>query len=102
MLLHTIKNDISIIQFNRGFIKVGKNSKCIKKIDIQKKLNRVTGLHWTIDIDSSKCGTIYAKKDIFYIQKRKKEVSNNELVQKILKSFPDTKIDAIKLADTKN
>jgi hypothetical protein len=103
MLLHIIKNDLSIIEFKEGYIKIQevKNNN-ISKQDIKAKLISVTGFNWVIESDNLKKGINYGEQENMSFEKRKQEVINHELVQKTLKSFSEIEIDAIKLSNIDN
>jgi hypothetical protein len=103
MLLHIIKNDLSIIEFKEGYIKIQevKNNN-ISKQDIKAKLTSVTGFNWVIESDNLKKGINYGEQENMSFEKRKQEVINHELVQKTLKSFSEIEIDAIKLSNIDN
>jgi hypothetical protein len=103
MLLHTIKNDFSIIEFKEGYIKIQEiENKDVNKQDIRTRLCSITGLNWTIESDNSKEGINYGKQENEDLEKRKAKVVNHELVQKILKSFSEIEIDDIKLSNIDN
>ena len=103
MLLHIIKNDLSIIEFKEGYIKIQevKNNN-ISKQDIKAKLISVTGFNWVIESDNLKKGINYGEQENMSFEKRKQEVITHELVQKTLKSFSEIEIDAIKLSNIDN
>ena len=81
MLLHIIKNDLSIIEFKEGYIKIQevKNNN-ISKQDIKAKLISVTGFNWVIESDNLKKGINYGEQENMSFEKRKQEVINHELV----------------------
>ncbi len=64
MLLHIIKNDLSIIEFKEGYIKIQevKNNN-ISKQDIKAKLISVTGFNWVIESDNLKKGINYGEQE---------------------------------------
>ena len=60
MLLHTIKNECSIIEFKEGYIKIQEiENTDISKQDIRTRLCAITGLNWIIESDGSKEGINY-------------------------------------------
>ena len=103
MLLHTIKNDLSIIEFKEGYIKIQevKNNN-ISKQDIKAKLISVTGFNWVIESENSSKGINYGEQENMNIEKMRQKVINHELVQKTLKSFSEIEIDDIKLSNIDN
>jgi hypothetical protein len=103
MLLHTIKNDLSIIEFREGYIKLQEiENMDVSKQDIRARLCSITGLNWIIESDGSKEGINYGERENQDLEKRKQKIINHELVQKILKSFSEIEIDDIKLSNIDN
>ena len=103
MLLHTIKNDLSIIEFREGYIKLQEiDNMDVNKQDIRARLCSITGLNWIIESDGSNVGINYGERENEDLEKRKEKVVNHELVQKILKSFSEIEIDDIKLSNIDN
>ena len=103
MLLHTIKNDLSIIEFREGYIKLQEiENMDVSKQDIRARLCSITGLNWIIESDGSKEGINYGERENEDIEKRKRKVIDHELVQKTLKSFSEIEIDDIKLSNIDN
>ena len=102
MILHTIKNDLSIIEFKRGYIKIQDNNKNISLNDIKSKLFEITGLKWFIETVPDIEGVNYGLKEKSIINKRKELIKNQDLIQKILKSFSGVEIDDIKLSNIDN
>ncbi len=103
MLLHTIKNDLSIVEFREGYIKLQEiENMDVSKQDIRARLCSITGLNWIIESDGSKEGINYGERENEDIEKRKRKVIDHELVQKTLKSFSEIEIDDIKLSNIDN
>ena len=103
MLLHTIKNDLSIVEFREGYIKLQEIENIdVSKQDIRARLCSITGLNWIIESDGSKEGINYGERENEDIEKRKRKVIDHELVQKTLKSFSEIEIDDIKLSNIDN
>ena len=102
MILHTIKNDLSIIEFKQGYIKIQDNNKSISLSDIKSKLFEITGLKWLIESVSDIEGVNYGLKEKSIINERKELIKNQDLIQKILKSFSGIEIDDIKLSNIDN
>ena len=103
MLLHTIKNDLSIVEFREGYIKLQEiENMDVSKQDIRARLCSITGLNWIIESDGSKEGINYGERENEDIEKRKRKVIDHKLVQKTLKSFSEIEIDDIKLSNIDN
>lgn len=103
ILLHTIKNDLSIIEFKEGYIKIQEiKDTNINKQEIKRKLQSITGLNWIIESDNSREGINYGEQENKHLKERKQKIINHELVQKILKSFSDIEINDIKLSNITN
>ena len=103
MLLHTIKNDLSIVEFREGYIKLQEiENMDVSKQDIRARLCSITGLNWIIESDGSKEGINYGERENEDLEKRKRKVIDHELVQKTLKSFSEIEIDDIKLSNIDN
>ena len=103
MLLHTIKNDLSIVEFREGYIKLQEiENMDVSKQDIRARLCSITGLNWIIESDGSKEGINYGERENEDIEKRKRKVIDHELVQKTLKSFSEIEIDDTKLSNIDN
>ena len=100
LLLCTIKNDLSIIEFKRGYIKIeGTHNLKLSLNDLKLKMQNITGLQWIIEIDPNKKGINYAQKEKEFIVNKKALVQKEEMVQSVLKTFPGTKINDIKLSN---
>ena len=98
VLHHTIKHELSIIEFQRGYIKVSTiNSSKYNKQELKNKLKDTTGIEWVIESEDSENGVNYGAEEDKKIQIRKEQIKNHELVQEILKNFPGTEISDMKL-----
>ena len=105
MLLHTIKNNLSIIEFKKGYIKVKiiKNGS-IKKQDIEARLKDITGFDWIIEKCHTNKTVNYCAENEKKITIKKRAMLKNELVKTVFKSFSGIEIDAIQIPgnDKKN
>ena len=100
MLCHTIKHELSIIEFREGYIKIGtSNSLSYNKQKLKEKLSAITGIEWVIETEDSELGINYGQEEDKKIKEKKDKIKNHELVQEVLKSFSGIEIDAIKLAN---
>ena len=102
MMLHTIKNDLSIVEFKKGYIKIQDSNQNITLSDIKSRLFEITGLKWLIESAPDIEGVNYGLKEKNIIDKRKEAVKNQDLIQKTLKSFSGMEIDDIKLSNIDN
>ena len=100
MLCHTIKHELSIIDFKEGYIKISNlNNSKYNKQKLKEKLSAVTGIEWIIDSESFEVGINYGQEEDKKIKDKKNKIKSHKLVQEIFKSFSEIEIDDIKLAN---
>ena len=98
LLINIIKNDLDIIEFKKGYIKIQNNHQ-VNYENLKSKLYKATGSHWIIEIDYSQKGIKYQEIEKKNIEKRKFDILHQELTQKVLKSFSGLEIDDIRLTN---
>ena len=99
MLYHTIKHELSIIEFRSGYMKINStNSSKYNKHELKEKLHKITGIEWVIENESFEVGLNYGKEESKKIKEKKEKIKNHGLVQEVLKSFSGIEISDIKLA----
>ena len=97
-LYHSIKHELSIVEFKRGYIKINAtNSQKHNKQELLDKLKSATEIDWIIESEDSENGVNYGEEESKKIQIKNEQIKNHELVQEVLKSFSGIEINDIKL-----
>ena len=97
-LLHAqIINNIHLVSFSQGFIKV--RLKINSDLDILKNLSntleKLTKSRWVVSISEEEGEKTVAEKESLKLEKRKNEIRNNPEFSEVFKYFPDAKIMSI-------
>jgi DNA polymerase-3 subunit gamma/tau len=97
-LLHAqIINNIHLVSFSQGFIKV--RLKIKSDLDILKNLSntleKLTKSKWVVSISEEEGEKTIAEKESLKLEERKNEIRNNPEFSEVFKYFPDAKIISI-------
>ena len=98
LLLHAqIINNLHLVSFSKGFIKVRLNTN--SDMDIPKKLSstleKLTNTKWVVSISKEEGEQTVAEKESMKLGDRKNEIKNNPEFSEVFKYFPDAKIISI-------
>ena len=98
LLLHAqIINNLHLVSFSKGFIKVRLNTN--SDMDIPKKLSstleKLTNTKWVVSISEEEGEQTVAEKESMKLEDRKNEIKNNPEFSEVFKYFPDAKIISI-------
>ena len=98
LLLHAqIINNLHLVSFSKGFIKVRLNTN--SDMDIPKKLSstleKLTNTKWVVSISKEEGEQTVAEKESIKLEDRKNEIKNNPEFSEVFKYFPDAKIISI-------
>ena len=98
LLLHAqIINNLHLVSFSKGFIKVRLNTN--SDMDIPKKLSstleKLTNTKWVVSISKEEGEQTVAEKESMKLEDRKNEIKNNPEFSEVFKYFPDAKIISI-------
>jgi len=97
-LLHAqIINNIHLVSFSQGFIKV--RLKIKSDLDILKNLSntleKLTKSKWVVSVSEEEGEKTIAEKESLKLEERKNEIRNNPEFSEVFKYFPDAKIISI-------
>ena len=97
LLLYALKNDVSIEQFAKGYIKMAVSPKISPDFmqNFNKELETATGGKWQIEIRRGPLGETIADKEKALIEQDKRSISEYPLVKAILSEFEGSKIETI-------
>ena len=98
LLLHAqIINNLHLVSFSKGFIKVRLNTN--SDMDIPKKLSstleKLTNTKWVVSISEEEGEQTVAEKESMKLEDKKNEIKNNPEFSEVFKYFPDAKIISI-------
>ena len=98
LLLHAqIINNLHLVSFSKGFIKVRLNTN--SDMDIPKKLSstleKLTNTKWVVSISEEEGEQTVAEKESLKLEDRKNKIKNNPEFSEVFKYFPDAKIISI-------
>ena len=97
-LLHAqIINNIHLVSFSQGFIKVRLKIKSDLNIlkNLSNTLEKLTKSKWVVSISEEEGEKTIAEKESLKLEKRKNEIKNNPEFSEVFKYFPDAKIISI-------
>ena len=97
LLLYSLKNDVSIEQFAKGYIKMAVSPKIAPDFmqNFNKELETATGAKWQVEIRRGPLGETIADKERALIEQDKRSISEYPLVKAILSEFEGSKIDTV-------
>ena len=98
LLLHAqIINNLHLVSFSKGFIKVRLNTN--SDMDIPKKLSstleKLTNTKWVVSISEEEGEQTVAEKESLKLEDRKNKIKNNLEFSEVFKYFPEAKIISI-------
>ena len=98
LLLHAqIINNIHLVSFSKGLIKVRLNSNSDIHIpkNLSNTLEKLTNNKWVVSISEEEGEQTVAEKESMKLDERKNEIKNNPEFSEVFKHFPDAKIISI-------
>ena len=98
LLLHAqIINNIHLVSFSKGFIKVRLNTNSDINIpkNLSSTLEKLTNNKWVVSISEEEGEQTVAEKESMKLDERKNEIKNNPEFSEVFKHFPDAKIISI-------
>ena len=97
-LLHAkIINNIHLVSFSKGFVKVRLNTNSDINIpkNLSSTLEKLTDTKWVVSISEEEGEQTVAEKETMKLEDRKNEVKNNPEFSEVFKHFPNAKIISI-------
>ena len=98
LLLHAlIVNNIHLVSFSKGLIKVRLNTNSDINIpkNLSNTLEKLTNNKWVVSISEEEGEQTVAEKESMKLDERKNEIKNNPEFSEVFKHFPDAKIISI-------
>ena len=98
LLLHAqIVNNIHLVSFSKGLIKVRLNTNSDINIpkNLSNTLEKLTNNKWVVSISEEEGEQTVAEKEFMKLEDRKNEIKNNPEFSEVFKHFPDAKIISI-------
>ena len=98
LLLHAqIVNNIHLVSFSKGLIKVRLNTNSDINIpkNLSNTLEKLTNNKWVVSISEDEGEQTVAEKESMKLDERKNEIKNNPEFSEVFKHFPDAKIISI-------
>ena len=97
LLYETFKNNISIVEYKPYHLIINQNESRDANIQvISTMLKKITKQKWTVEVNNYRKGIVYGIHENDLIEQDKIHLRNNKLVRKIMKDFPELKINDIK------
>lgn len=97
LLCYALKNDISIVTFENGHLKMNISDKIASDfiMNLQKELNYATGINWDIEIARGPVGETIAQQENAENEANKRDIAEYPLVKAILAEFKGAKIETL-------
>jgi len=97
LLLYALKNDVSIDEFRRGYIKMAVSDKLGQDFipNVKKILEENSGCPWQIEIRRGPLGQTLADSEKAAKESEKRQISEQPLVKAVLNAFPGARIDTV-------
>jgi DNA polymerase-3 subunit gamma/tau len=97
LMVYSLKNDISFMEFSNGFMKVTLSKKIQPDfiMNLHKILHEATGLQWKIETVNGALGETIADKEKASKEEDKRNISEYPLVRAILDEFKGAKFETL-------
>ncbi len=97
LLLYALKNDVSIDEFRRGYIKMAVSDRLQQDFipNVKKILEENSGCSWQIEIRHGSLGQTLADCEKAAKESEKRQISEQPLVKAVLNAFPGARIDTV-------